>query len=151
MQSKHRIPNLSEESANTLRPFLDDLNRKTQAVQHNMTQAATVLLSITAPLSASRPASGTPAVLLACAVLLDAVSLLAGLVLLHAPARQSQEEAQTALQEIVAAQAEQRAIRPLTISTVWNLRERLCSRLQPLALVVSVALLAAATILAAFE
>ena len=141
MQKQPQIPDLSAKGVDALRPFLDDLNRKTQAVQQHMTQAATVLLSITAPLSASRPASGTPAVLLACAVMSTAVSLLAGLLLLHAPARQSREGAQTVLQEVAAAQVEQRAIRPLTISTAWNRSECLCAWIQPAALIVSVVLL----------
>ena len=132
-----------------MRPFLDDLHRNIQAAQRGMTQAATVLLSITAPLSVSRPASGTPAVLSALAVVAAALSLLAGLVLLHAPARQSREETQTALREVATAQSERRAIRPLAIQTAWNFRERLCARIQPAALIASVALLAVATILAA--
>lgn len=146
MQNRHQAPMLSARQEKVVKPLLDDLNGNIRAAQRSMGQAATVLLSIAAPLSASRPASGIPAVLLALAVVSAALSLLAGLVLLHAPVRQSR----TALQTVLTAWAHGgNSIR--TVSTVWNLRERLCSRLQPLALVASGTLLAAATILAALQ
>lgn len=137
---------LSAQQERVAKPLLDDLNANVLAAQRSMGQAATVLLSIAAPLSASRPASGIPAVLSALAVVAAALSLLSWLVLLHAPVRQSRTTLQTVL---TAWEYGEVSIR--SVSTAWNLRERLCSRIQPLALVASVALLAAAAILAAFQ
>lgn len=70
---------LSAQQERVAKPLLDDLNGNVLAAQRSMGQAATVLLSITAPLSASRPASGIPAVLSALPWLLRPCPFLPGL------------------------------------------------------------------------
>lgn len=150
MQKKpqvHRLP-AEDESIGALKRILDRRERELLAVQRGMTQCATVLLSISAPLSASRPSSGMPAALSAAAVLAAALSLLAGLVLLHAPARQSQAVLRTVLGE-PASLAGHRSVRRVVQTPGLSWWESLCDRLQPSALVASVAMLATSAILAA--
>jgi len=149
--SQQSIPVLSEAETEAVMPFVDRWQDAVLDGQRRMHQCATVLLSISAPLSASRQASGTPAVLSALAILAAAVSLIAGLRLLHAPARQSQEALQMALEVVERRRrGSARADRAATISSAWNRTERLCSRLQPLALIVSVILLTLSAFLRAF-
>ena len=74
-----------------LRRALDRRSSELRDFRRTIHHGAIVLLSITAPLSASHPASGWSARLLSAAILSAALALLAGIVVLRAPVRQSQE------------------------------------------------------------
>ena len=82
----------------------------------------------------------------AVAVIAAALSLIVGLILLHAPARQSREALKMVLEECEDARQNQRPVASLRVSTSWNMTERVCAVVQPCALFVSIVLLAISAI-----